>query len=115
MDQGEPAGPEHLNRAGTRQEEGVGILPLSACFLLLCVEFFFFFLIPRSNQEVIGIPKKGHQVRMESRSCVRSLPPKMSAAANVSMGLTGGRDGVRRDEWINTRGDEGMGWGGGLH
>lgn len=37
--------------------------------------------------------------------------PEMSAAAKMSMGLTGGRDGVRRDEWINTRGDEGMGGG----
>lgn len=33
----------------------------------------------------------------------------MSAAAKMSIGLIGGRDGVRRDEWINTRGDEGMG------
>lgn len=56
MDRRERIGPEHLNRAGTRQEEGVGILLLSVCFLLFCA--LLFFLIPRSNQEVIGMQKK---------------------------------------------------------
>lgn len=71
MDRRELIGPEHLNRAGTRQEEGVGILPLSARFLLFSLFsfllFFFFFtlsLIPLFQQEVIGIGKK-NRVKME--------------------------------------------------
>lgn len=106
---GWPGAPEpsrHTTGRGCRHPPVKRLLPAVVCGV------FFFFLIPRSNQEVIGIPKKGHQVKMESRSCVRSLPPKMSAAASACTGLTGGRDGVRRDEWINTRGDEGMGGGG---
>lgn len=48
----------HLNQAGTRQEEGVGILLLSAYFLLFCTSPPFFPLIPLFKQEVIGIKKK---------------------------------------------------------
>lgn len=93
MDRGEPVGPEHLNQAGTRQEEGVGILLLSPCFLLLCVcVCVIFFLIPRSNQEVIGLPKKES---MENRLCQSSAPKNV---AKMSIGLIGGGDGVRRDE-----------------
>lgn len=36
MERRELIGPEHLNQAGTRQDEGVGILLLNACFLLFC-------------------------------------------------------------------------------
>lgn len=109
MDRRELIGPEHLSRVGTRQEEGVGILPLSARFLLFCA--FFFFLIPRSNQEVIGISKvkekkqsneDGKQVGCQIRTW------KMAAAVKMSMGLGGGRGGLR-DERRNTGGDKGTG------
>lgn len=45
-------------------------------------------------------------MKMENRLFVRSLPLNASASANMSVG---GRDGVRRDEWTNMRGDEAMG------
>lgn len=85
MDRRELIGPEHLNRAGTRQEEGVGILLLSVCFLLFCA-LFFFFLIPHSNQEVIGIQKNvvvffkksPAQMKMENSLGVRSVPENWS-------------------------------------
>lgn len=90
--------PEHLNRAGTRQEEGVGILPLSACFLLFCASFF-----PSSSRAPI-------------RKSLESRKKKWRWKDNPPRGRDGVRD-ERRRGGVRPRGggwDRGVGPGG-LH
>lgn len=85
---GAPEPSRHTTGRGCRH-------PPAKRWLPAVVSLFFFFLIPRSNQEVIGIPKK--QSNQDGKQVVcQASAPKMSAAAKMSIGLIGGRDGERR-------------------
>lgn len=85
MDQREPTGPEHLNQAGTRQDEGVGILLLSSCFLLFCSSSPSFFSHPTLQAGSRWNFQKKKELNEDGNTLVSQTDrplPEMSPAAS---------------------------------